>query len=1216
MGCNTGYAGICLEGEIGMYLRQIELENFKSFGGKVTIPLMEGYMAITGPNGSGKSNIGDAIMFVLGPKSPKAVRAGRITDLIFSGGASKSRAKSMTVSLVFDNSDRILPWNDDTVRLTRFVKLSDNGEDYTSYFYINDQKSTLGEFDSLLTKARISADGYNLVQQGDVTHIVQMGNLERRRIIDGISGIASFDADIAKAQGEKKEATDNLNLIDVLREDKERQLKSLEKDKQQAQIYLESKNALDIAKAQLTVRQRDKEVSTLENLTQYTEKLRGELEVLRKDKESVRNQHAENEQAIIAKEAEIEAKAGPEYRKVKDDLENTKIKLATEKDRKETSEADIKNQNEFKAGFLESIEDNRNLYRSLTESLNDLKIQHDAAREEFDKAKKEEAEISDETTRHGGELTELQTKIVKLDKQIDTASIVDQDAKTAEAAARIVLEHAENTKSEAEEALEAAKFEIKDAEQHFKEVQNEVGPDNTEEISKRILALKQEEAQLEDKESQLRSALERANNEFNKLSAEKRASDSVNGAGEAVSRILALKNTGEIAGIRGTVAELAKVEPGYETALGVAAGGKMQAVVVETDAVAAQCIQYLKANGLSRVVFLPLNKMMPGKPRAKAIMVLKRTEGYATDFLDFAPEYTNVFWYVFQDTLVVKSLDTAREIMGGIRIVTREGELIEASGAMAGGTIRKNAIAKFGPTSQGALDEAAQAVRKASEALETVRGMLRDKRDAIRAADDEMRRIAGSDSASRDKLAAAKANFEQTKRNLKTAEDALAKAVKELENAKADLARKAAAAQTTAADLEKLRNDRTAARDRLAVIAPADLQERIQAVRDKVFQCSQTVNDLASQIGGVNAELSGLDKQKEAYDLQVAEVDRKIAAQTESIAVNEKNIGELTIALEALRKIESEMESGLEDLKVQKDALIEKRYALDASIQKVQNNIENKEGVIASQEAQLIIIRQNIQQLEAEVAAIQIEVPTPIPSEESLKRTIRSCEDKIESLGAVNLRAIDDYDLRKKEYDTMLEQIKTLNKQIAELDKLTEDLTSKKKGLFMESYDAVNENFKQIYAQLSGGGEGYMALENPDDPFSGGLQINAKPRNGKMLRLEALSGGEKSLTALSFIFAIQEYQPSPFYVLDEVDMFLDAANSELVAKRVKESSAKAQFIQVSLRKVTLTLADHLIGVTRPPSGISRVIMQPDLEEVSKFEEEALKRQKESEDIEG
>ena len=163
----------------------------------------------------------------------------------------------------------------------------------------------------------------------------------------------------------------------------------------------------------------------------------------------------------------------------------------------------------------------------------------------------------------------------------------------------------------------------------------------------------------------------------------------------------------------------------------------------------------------------------------------------------------------------------------------------------------------------------------------------------------------------------------------------------------------------------------------------------------------------------------------------------------------------------------------------------------------------------------------------------------------------------------------------------------------------------------MRSYDAVNENFEAIYSELSGGGEALMGLENEEDPFSGGLMINAKPRNGKLLRLEALSGGEKSLTALSFIFAIQEYQPSPFYVLDEVDMFLDSVNAEMVAKRVKESSAKAQFIQVSLRKVTLALADHLIGVTRPPTGISKVIMQPDLAEVSRYEEEAKKKQEEA-----
>ncbi len=1215
MGCTAGYARICLEWGIGMYLRQIELENFKSFGGKVTVPLMEGYMAITGPNGSGKSNIGDAIMFVLGPKSPKAVRAGRITDLIFSGGASKSRAKSMTVSLVFENSDRILPWDDDTVRLTRYVKLSDNGEDYTSYFFINDKKSTLTEFDSLLTKARISADGYNIVQQGDVTHIVQMSNMERRRILDGISGISSFDADIAKAQAEKKDATDNLSIIDVLKEDKEKQLKALEKDREQARIYLQTKTELDTAKAQLTVRQRDREVSTRANLTEHVTKLEGELETLRKEKSELRAQYELNEGAIAAKDKEIEDQAGPEYRKVKGDIEQTRIDLATEKDRVETAEEEIKNQTEIKAGFLESVEQNRNTYSTVSEGLNDLTIQYDAAVADFEDAKKEEARVSEETSKQGGEITKIQKKLEALVKQIDDASDKEQSTKVAEASAKAVMEHAKLTRADAEEAIQTARFDVKDAESNYKEIEKEVGPSKGNDLSKKILELKGEEGRLELKETELKRALEARNAEYNKLSAEKRVSDSYNSAGEAVNRIMELKNTGEIQGIRGTVAELAKVEPGFETALGVAAGGKMQAVVVETDAVAAKCIQYLKSNGLSRVVFLPLNKMMPGKPRAKAIMVLKRTEGYATDFLDYKPEYTNVFWYVFQDTLVVKNLDTAREIMGGIRIVTREGELLEASGAMAGGTINKRNIAKFGPTAQGALEEAAEAVRKATEALDALRRQLKDLRDTIRATDDEMRKASSSDVEGRGRLAVAQAAADQAKKNLHVAEETLARAIKDDEAAEKDFAAKTAAAREAERVLEGLREERKQANDRMAVIAPAGLQEKIQAIRDKVYGCNQAVADLNSQVLAAKAELTGLDTQKEALDFQVSEADKKIIAQKESIASRQESISKLTLDLAALKKIEAELESGLQDLKNQKDMLVEKRYSLDSSIQGAQGKIEAKEGVIESQRAQIMIIEQNIAQLEAEVAAITIEVPEPIPSEEALKRTIRGCEDKIESLGPVNMRSIEDYDTRKQEYDLMLEQVDRLNKQIAELDKLTEDLTSRKKGLFMESYDKVNENFQKIYSELSGGGEGFMKLENEENPFEGGLLINAKPRNGKLLRLDALSGGEKSLTALSFIFAIQEYQPSPFYVLDEVDMFLDAVNSEMVAKRVKESSRKAQFIQVSLRKVTLTLADHLIGVTRPPSGISRIIMQPDLNEVSKYEEEALRNQKKSE-IEG
>ncbi len=1172
-------------------------------------------MAITGPNGSGKSNIGDAIMFVLGPKSPKAVRAGRITDLIFSGGANKAKAKSMTVSLVFDNSDRILPWDDDTVRLTRYVKLSDNGTDYTSYFYINDQKSTLTEFDSLLTKARISADGYNIVQQGDVTRIVQMGNIERRRILDGISGIASFDADIAKAQGEKSEATDNLDRIDILKVEKEKQLKSLEKDRELARQYIDTKNVLDVAKAQLVIRQRDREQSTLENLNQYIVTLSGQLDKVRAEKAQALEARTANEADIAAKEEEILAKAGPEYRKIKADVEDTKIQLATVKDRMETAAEDIKEQNDFKTSFHESIEENRRQHQALTENLNDLLTQQDEANARYEEAKAEEAKVSEDTTRHGGELTELQKKLEALNKGIDDAGVKDQEARGAAAAAKAVMDQAQIAKADAEEQLTAAQFDVKEAEFNLKDVRAAVGPVTTEDLSKKILALKKEEAEVEGQESQIRAIHEKRTAEFNRLSAEKRVSDSYNGAGEAVSRILALRDSGQISGIRGSVAELAKVDAGYETALSVAAGGKMQAIVVEDDATAAKCIEYLKSNKLSKATFLPLNKMMPGKPRAKAIMVLKRTEGYATDFLDYSPEYANAFWYVFGDTLVVKNLDNAREIMGGVRIVTREGELVEASGAMTGGTINKAKMMKFGPSSQGALEEAAESVRSAAEALESTRNKLREIRDKIRAADDEMRAASTKDLDAKGKLVVAETALDQAKKALAAAQEFLAKKKKECEDAEKDSARKSSDYAELAAQLESMRNERNAVRDRITEIAPAGLQERIQKIRDEVFNCNQALSDIRGQVQGAQAELSGLDKQKEAYDLQVAEIERKIEVLGKSIKENETKAQELSVALDALRKIESDMESGIEDLKVQKDALIEKRYKLDSQIQKAQTNIETKEGVIESQKALVLQTQANIEALQAEVDQIKIEVPEPIPSEESLKRTIRGCEEKIGAIGNVNLRAIEEYDDRKKEFDLLLEQVKILNKQIAELDKLTDDLTSKKKGLFMEAYNSVNDNFKAIYAQLSGGGEGFMKLDNEEDPFSGGLQINAKPRNGKLLRLEALSGGEKSLTALSFIFAIQEYQPSPFYVLDEVDMFLDAVNSEMVAKRVKESSAKAQFIQVSLRKVTLTLADHLIGVTRPPSGISRVIMQPDIEEVSKYEEEALKHRKEQ-DIEG
>ncbi|UAL07907.1 MAG: chromosome segregation protein SMC [Candidatus Methanogranum gryphiswaldense] len=1191
-----------------MYLKQIELENFKSFGGKLTIPMMEGYMAVTGPNGSGKSNITDAILFVLGPKSSKAVRAGRLTDLIFDGGKAKNKASFMKVSLVFDNSDRIMPWDDDIVRLTRHVKVADNGTDYNSYFFVNDQKSTLTEFDSLLTKARISADGYNMVQQGDVTRIVQMGNLERRRILDSISGIASYDNDLEKANTEKIEAQANLERINIIVGELESQLKKLEKDREEAKKYLETQSYRDVAKAQLVHRQYQIEEAKLQSLNEAIAKMAEDITLLKARKEELKTEYDLNEHAIHDKEEEIAAKIGPEYKEIKGKIEGAKISLATQKDRIERARDDKEEQNGFKTNFEESISENKKEHATSVELLADVNIKLEEVSRKLDVARSEDAKISEDMARSGGEYTELQNKLLKIEREMDETETREQAAQVSFAKAEAIAEENARSKASLDERLQSAAFDIKDAEWNIQQVKQELGGTSVEDYSQKILAARKKEAELEKQEAELREAIRKFDADYNQLAAEKRVSDNVNGGNNAVKVILGLRDKGEMTGIYGTIQELATVKPGYETALSIAAGNKMQAIVVGDDQVASDCINYLKKQKLGRVAFLPLSKMIGGKPKAKAIMILKQTEGYATDLIDYDSKYENAFWYVFQDTLVVDNLENARGLMGGVRLVTRAGELIEASGAMVGGTINQQSVMKFGASSESKLEEVGSKLRAANASLDILVSQLREMRNNIRAMDDEMRKANAAGMGSQAKMGQLNAQLSELKKVKQQLSDQFEAKKKESIQVEKSLQEAKDEFGSISEALESLRSSRSSVRDRIEEIAPAEIQEKIQKVRDKIYRLREEVSDLSSQKNALSVEITGLANQKESLEIQLASVVKKIKDNEVSIKDNEEKCRTIEIELEALRSIERDMEKGIEGLRNQKDLLLEKKYSLDNQRSSTQEKIEVKEGMKLSQEAQVGIVQANIAQLRIDIDAITIKVTMPIPSEEELRRTIKSCENILSKIGNVNLRAIEEYDEKKGRYDTLMSDVSTLNRQIKDLENLRESLNSQKKVLFMRSYDAVNTNFKATYAQLSGGGEAFMDLECRDDPFIGGLSINAKPRNGKLLKLESLSGGEKSLTALAFIFAIQEYQPSPFYVLDEVDMFLDAVNAEMVAKRIRESSRKAQFIQVSLRKVTLAMADHLIGVTRPPSGISKVIIQPDFDEVAKYEEEAVKMQ--------
>src|SRR5213595_2161283 len=660
------------------------MENFKSFGRKISIPFLQGYTSITGPNGSGKSNIADAILFVLGPKSAKAIRAGKLTDLIWNGGKDKNGANECQVSLIFDNSDRQIPVEADEVKLTRYIGVSpsvDGG--YNSYFYINDRKSSLSEFDSLLAHARISAEGYNLVQQGDIQRIVSMSSVERRRILDNIAGITKFDDDIGQAEGKRKETEDNLERIRIILDEIDKQIKQLEADRDGALKYRDLNEKLTTAKAQLAYKNRELIERQIVGTKEQIAKHEGDKAKLEAQKEELRGRLDAAVARLNELEQEMADRGGDEAKQLKEKLDGLRIERARATDGIETSKETLK------------------------------QIRADAA-----EATKEKAKVQKETDVLARERANVDKRVGELDEQIKGADkdLLEVD-RTKEAMARV-----ESEIGLLEESRKQYAVEHDDAEWQLKELNS-----STKESGKSLQKLQEdfhtrrmEEGRLAKEQADLQTALLSLTRQYAQLKAEADVAENMKrGYGSAVSAILECRETGSIKGIHGTVAQLAHVDSQYETAIVTAAGARMQAIIVDDDSVAAQCIDYLKKRKIGRATFLPLTKMLVGKPRGKAILVAKECLGFAIDLCHFDEKYRDASFYVFGDTLVVQTLDEARKWMGGVRLVTIEGELIESSGAMVGGEMEKSTV-RFGPSSASEMEKIAEKLREAQAQAENV----------------------------------------------------------------------------------------------------------------------------------------------------------------------------------------------------------------------------------------------------------------------------------------------------------------------------------------------------------------------------------------------------------------------------------------------------------------------------------------------------------------
>jgi len=1181
-----------------LYLKEIRMENFKSFGKKLTVPFFPGFTAITGPNGSGKSNIADAILFVLGPKSSKVMRAGRLTDLIFNGGKKrKNPAKNCTVSLVFDNKKRRMPVDDNEVMLTRKVKrapLKDDPDNYYSKFYINGKSATYSDFENILIHGRMSGDGYNIVKQGDITNLTEMGGADRRRIIDDIAGISNFDNDIKKAEKERVNVDENLDRIKIILNEINSQIRQLKNDRDEAYRYQELKEKLYELKAKIALKKKHDVESQIAEINKQIESYEKEKEKFDEKAKKLKNKYSETQKNLEEIEQKIGDVGGEEAKEIKEEIEEIRAEEIKIEERINYSSDEIREYQEEENELKVSIE---SFEKELTENKvkqNELTKELDEKKEILEKKEKELKELKESIAQSDDKSMDLSHDLAKMREEYDQKNSEIHELKLKRNRFTDKLESLETQISELQETKQTYEFEIKDINWQIEEdkKQNKDKNKHTNKLEKELFEKKKEESDITEELTDLDNAIRKLQREQAKLQAELDAAESVKGKyNRAVNEILEARNDSKLDGIIGTIAELAQVKDKYQTAVEVAAGGRMQSIVVKDDKCASDAIRYLQKKNFGRATFLPLNKMASGKPRGKPLIAVKdeKAHGFAIDLVDFDERYHNAFWYVFRDTVVVETLEDARRLMGGVRLVDLKGSLVESSGAMSGGNISKSRLT-FSKIDRSKLENITNELEKAVSHQDK----LSEELSNVRKKTTEIENKLGEIRTSGEKEIQIK-DLELRKKEFKGKNELLKKELEEKTSEKEELEKKKEDV------LEKIKSYK----ERLEELNQIKEEKGKLLLKGTKKELAQKSRILDGEVSSLQEEIMGLKSNKDAIDKKIElieerkdEIDNNISEKTNETKKHKENIEELKEKrdelrgkLNALMQVEQKVTGKIKDLTSERDKIYKETVNIENELDKINTRIESYYDLISRAKYRLPTLDSTVEELKQEIKLYNVEISegTKLANVESLKQSVKTVEESMRELEPVNMRALEEYEHQSERKKKLDEDTKHLKDQKKDLIKLVNSVTKKKTDRFFEVFDSINENFKEIYSQLSEGGEAELKLEDPDKLFESGLTIKARPRGKKVLLLSALSGGEKSIASLAFIFAIQRYDPSPFYVLDEVDMFLDGVNAETVSRMVKRRAEESQFIMVSLRKIALKEADHVYGVTMRETGISDMI---------------------------
>ena len=1179
-----------------MVFKELEIQGFKSFPDKVKITFDAGVTGVVGPNGSGKSNLSDAVRWVLGETSSRQLRAaGKMEDVIFGGTRRRSAMGFASVRLTLDNTSHTLDVDADEVTIGRKYYRSGDSE-YT----INGQVCRLRDVYELLLDTGIGRDGYSVIGQGRIAEIVAAKSSERREIFEEACGIAKYRYRKTEAERRLAAAGENLERLRDILGELESRVGPLEKESAKAQKFLElseQRKTLEVTlwtdsvhRARDTVRQQVRDYETAQ--ADY-ERFDGEAKAAEQEAEEIRMQA---QQLTIAVE-----RLNGDIRSITEQISGSDSRIAVlENDILRNEESIASLRSEIKAGEQDGAEADAALQRHRAVAAK-MEAEGEKLAAEIDALNAELEQLADASNASGARKDTLRAEITDLTAKRTEAQVAQAAAEAAEETARQRLPALEQAVQEGTDQWETARRDLTDT-IRYREMLTENEKQLANVRSGLELKLKNRKAALDEAdtaEQRLGRELDAARQ---RLSVLRELEKNMDGYQNSVKAVMRAAGARRLRGIIGPVSAILKVEPGCEVAVETALGAALQNIVVENEAAAKAAIALLRSDNAGRATFLPLDTVQPGVFRGR----LSGTARLASSLVQADARYDNIVSNLLGRIIVVEDINEASRVArdNGFRgrVVTMDGQVINAGGSFTGGSVQRSAGLFTRKQEMEELRIRAAKLQKDCLAAQEKTDQCKEQVDALQA---ELTATASEQiTAANDRVRAEaeQKRLEAAAAQLETARNARRQEIDTLQAALADSRAKAEDAAKLQAELTAKIDRRTAEMSRIAegddsfltrqnALAQDLSAKRLEQVTrqkdaelaySQIAALEQRARDAAARRTSLEESVAALAARSDACRAEIADIRQTRADSQTTIAQKEAEIREATQKRLARQQAETETlarartaADSREEMSREMARLAERKAAAESEYDQTVAKLWDEYQLSVSQAEALCVEFDSLPALRAQVADLR---------------------GKIRALGSVNVSAIEEYKEVKARYDALVTQVTDVEESRNELSRMISKLSAQMREIFTDSFRAINENFGRVFAELFGGGEASLMLEDESDVLSSGIGIRVAPPGKVIKNLEALSGGEQALVAISIYFAILAVNPAPFCILDEIEAALDDANVVRFAQYLRRVSDKTQFIVITHRRGTMEAANVLYGVTMQEDGVSK-LLKLDLEQV-------------------